>query len=56
MEKVRKTIKAGRLKIMTRCLNELTERLPPPVSDFDYWIGDDKVTKWEKLDGKPNTG
>lgn len=66
MEKVRKTIKAGRLKDHDKVLKRIVKNLakknldkyfgwkipPTPVSDFEYWIRNEKVTKWGKLDGK----
>ena len=66
LEKVRKTIKAGRLKnhdkVLKRIVKNLTKKkldnyfgweIPPtPVSDFRYWIRGDKLKEWEKQDGK----
>ena len=66
IEAVRKSVKAGRLKdhdkVLKRIVRNLTKKklkdyfdwnIPQtPVSDFKYWVKDEKIKELEKLDGK----
>ena len=63
---VQKSVKAGRLKdhdkVLKRIVRNLTKKrlkdyfdwdIPQtPVSDFKYWVKDEKINELEKLDGK----
>jgi len=63
---VQKTVKAGKLKdhdkVLKRIVRNLTKKrlkdyfdwdIPQtPVSDFKFWVKDDKIKELEKLDGK----